>query len=258
MNWFRFYAEAVHDPKVQRLHGDVFKAWVNCLCLAAAGDGTLPSDQDVAFALRLDESSTTVLLDHLGKVGLLDQDEAGRRVPHNWGKRQYRSDSSTPRVRKHRATARNGNEKQPETFHDRSRNAPRAEQIQIRSEAEQRQSRADGDFRAWVAAYSDVFGAAPQGKELTRLQSRFRETPETPIGALRWAFQEVSGRDDVGSRVQLAFSLVADAPVEVTLPPRHPPGQPRRAPHVEPAPPRPDPILLQGRSVNGHGAARPA
>jgi len=31
--WFRMYAEVLDDPKVQRLSGDEFKAWVNILCL---------------------------------------------------------------------------------------------------------------------------------------------------------------------------------------------------------------------------------
>ena len=35
MKWFRFYHDAIDDPKVQRLPGDVFKFWVNLLCLAS-------------------------------------------------------------------------------------------------------------------------------------------------------------------------------------------------------------------------------
>jgi len=30
--WFRFYAESVNDPKVQRLPAHLFKTWVNILC----------------------------------------------------------------------------------------------------------------------------------------------------------------------------------------------------------------------------------
>ena len=49
--WFRFYAEALNDPKVQRLDGETFKGWVNLLCLAKAHDGTLPDIPDIAFGL---------------------------------------------------------------------------------------------------------------------------------------------------------------------------------------------------------------
>ena len=33
MNWFRFYHGALHDPKVQSLRPELFKFWVNLLCL---------------------------------------------------------------------------------------------------------------------------------------------------------------------------------------------------------------------------------
>ena len=40
--WFRFYNEALDDPKVQKLPPALFKSWVNLLCLTARHDGTLP------------------------------------------------------------------------------------------------------------------------------------------------------------------------------------------------------------------------
>lgn len=105
MNWFRFYAEALNDPKVQKLSPDVFKAWVNLLCLTAALDGHLPAtDADIAFALRMDEvEKCTVLLDLLTRLGLLDRSTDGRRVPHNWSERQKPYDNSTDRTRKWRS-----------------------------------------------------------------------------------------------------------------------------------------------------------
>lgn len=53
--WFRFYDEALDDPKVQRLPGEDFKAWVNMLALASKHGGQLPAIGDMAFALRMDE-----------------------------------------------------------------------------------------------------------------------------------------------------------------------------------------------------------
>lgn len=102
MRWFRFYAEAVHDPKVQRLPPDLFRAWVNCLCLAAQGDGVLPPTADVAYQLRLTEVDAERTLSDLRGAGLLDQTERGVE-PHNWRGRQYLSDHSTDRVRRHRS-----------------------------------------------------------------------------------------------------------------------------------------------------------
>ena len=51
--WFRFYDEALDDPKVQRLAPHLFKTWINLLCLASKEDGTMPSNDDIAFRLRI-------------------------------------------------------------------------------------------------------------------------------------------------------------------------------------------------------------
>ena len=99
--WFRFYIEAIDDPKVQKLSPDIFKTWVNLLCLASAGDGVLPGIDDMAFRLRLTEKVAT---DHVSKLraqGLLDEMPSGL-CPHNWAARQFVSDVSTERVRKFR------------------------------------------------------------------------------------------------------------------------------------------------------------
>lgn len=105
MQWFRFYSEALDDPKVQRLPGDLFKAWVNLLCLANEADerGTLPTLDDIAFRLRLDDQKTADALRGLCRAGLLDGDADDGYSIHAWDKRQPDSDSSTERVRRHRA-----------------------------------------------------------------------------------------------------------------------------------------------------------
>ena len=55
MKWFRFYADALDDPKVQRLPPPIFKTWVNLLCLASKNEGNLPSAEECAFALRMSD-----------------------------------------------------------------------------------------------------------------------------------------------------------------------------------------------------------
>lgn len=101
--WFRFYVEALDDPKVQRLSEASFKAWVNLLCVAAKNDGKIPSLADAAYGLRLSESRTRGIVVKLVGAGLLDAVEGGYYEPHNWGERQYKHDCSTERVRKYRA-----------------------------------------------------------------------------------------------------------------------------------------------------------
>lgn len=100
--WFRFYDDALDDPKVQRLSPHLFKTWMNLLCLASKHDGKLPSNDDIAFCLRMSVQDAAQHVDDLILAGLVDIDSNGSKSPHNWNGRQYASDSSADRVRKHR------------------------------------------------------------------------------------------------------------------------------------------------------------
>lgn len=108
--WFRMYDEILDDPKVQKLDGDAFKAWVNLLCLAARHGGALPKLEDVAFALRRCPSSAEALMERLRGLGLIDRRGGGARgwryAPHGWAERQFKSDSSTDRVKRFRKQAK--------------------------------------------------------------------------------------------------------------------------------------------------------
>lgn len=120
--WFRFYAEALDDPKVQRLDGETFKAWVNLLCLAARNDGFLPEPDDIAFALRMDRIAAGSLVDRLRIAGLIDVVKGGangaRIAPHGWQERQYKSDTSTDRVKRFRQRSKPVTETPPDTETD--------------------------------------------------------------------------------------------------------------------------------------------
>lgn len=100
--WFRAYAEALDDPKIQRLHPTLFKGWFNILCVACQNDGLLPSNDDIAFKLRISAQDAAQMMDELTLAGLIDIDPRGGRTPHNWNGRQYVSDSSAERVRRYR------------------------------------------------------------------------------------------------------------------------------------------------------------
>ena len=117
--WFRFHTEALNDPKVQKLDGDTFKGWVNILCLAAQNDGKLPPIEDVAFALRETENGARTLIERLANGGLIDKLNGGRDgvsyAPHGWSKRQYKSDTSTDRVKRFRQRSKTVTETPPDT-----------------------------------------------------------------------------------------------------------------------------------------------
>jgi len=101
MRWFRFYSEALNDPKVQSLSGETYKFWVSLLCLASMNDGVLPSEKDISFACRLRLPAARRHLEKLRETGLLD-DNDGVLSPHNWSARQFKSDTSAQRTRRYR------------------------------------------------------------------------------------------------------------------------------------------------------------
>ncbi len=101
MDWFRFYHEALDDPKVQMLDPRLFKAWVNLLCIAHRNGGRIPTITATSFLLRMSETDCNDVILALKNIGLLD-DSDGTIEPHNWKGRQYQSDSSAARTRKYR------------------------------------------------------------------------------------------------------------------------------------------------------------
>lgn len=103
MKWFRFYADALNDPKIQKLSGDTFKQWINLLCLASQQDqcGRLPSVDDIGFSLRLSGDAVASLVDELMARGLVDEVD-GDLMIHGWHKRQFVSDNVSLRVQRHR------------------------------------------------------------------------------------------------------------------------------------------------------------
>lgn len=117
--WFRMHDEILDDPKVQRLPADDFKAWVNLLCLASKNGGRLPRLEDVAFALRMDVNGARTVVERLASGGLIDRRSGGADgvyyAPHAWEERQYKSDTSTDRVKRFRQRSKSVSETAPDT-----------------------------------------------------------------------------------------------------------------------------------------------
>lgn len=99
--WFRFYDDAVNDPKILRLSDNLFRIWVGLLCLASKNDGALPPTEDICVVLRLKPSQFDLAMQKLVIAGLIDHDGT-KLAPHNWNARQYKSDVSTARVKRFR------------------------------------------------------------------------------------------------------------------------------------------------------------
>ena len=99
MDWFRMYAEFASDPKVQSMTEIMQRRLIMILCLRCSNMLVTLHDDEIAFALRISEEeliSTKTLF-----IRKLFIDEKWEIM--NWDKRQFVSDSSAPRVAKHRA-----------------------------------------------------------------------------------------------------------------------------------------------------------
>lgn len=111
--WIRLYREALHDPKIVSLTDRQHRAWVNALMMAD-DDGFLPPMRDIACHMRTTAMDAEQLITDLVDLGLVDpyvMDGPAKFRLHGWERRQYRSDSSSERVKKFRAKApRNGDE----------------------------------------------------------------------------------------------------------------------------------------------------
>lgn len=110
--WFRFYADAMRNPKVAALSDRDFRLWVGLLSVASENDGSIPPAETLKRVLSMRLDHLYEGLKRLASSGLIDALATGYE-PHNWSKFQYKSDTSTERVKKHR-TERNVSVTPPE------------------------------------------------------------------------------------------------------------------------------------------------
>lgn len=107
MRWWRAYTAARHDPKLLRLSDKHFRWWFNMLCLAGEHEGRLPSITDMAAEFRMSPKAMKQIVATLMDAGLLEEVEHDTYEPHNWASRQFKSDVSSERVKRHRERQRN-------------------------------------------------------------------------------------------------------------------------------------------------------
>lgn len=176
--WFRFYDSALDDPKVQLLSLELYKAWTSCLCLASRNNGFLPSIEAVSFSFRMSLERTKETLELLCKAGLLDE-KRGLLTPHNWHKRQYKSDVSTHRVKQFRKRERNVSETPDETDQ---------RQIQSRAETDTEQNREERETEN--LAYGEHGHALLSAIEFERLGEKLNSHREDFIRQFdRWVHE---------------------------------------------------------------------
>lgn len=96
--WFRMYAEFATDPKVQSMSEAMQRRLTMLLCLRCGDVLATLQEDEIACALRLQEQEIAETKALFLRKGFID--DAWNLL--NWDKRQFNSDSSTERSRKHR------------------------------------------------------------------------------------------------------------------------------------------------------------
>jgi hypothetical protein len=154
----------LNNRKVQELEPELFKAWINILCIGSANENRwqVPEMKDVAFAMRVPLGDATGYVDELIERRLLDRDDIGIWV-HDWSDWQKESDDVAARVQKHRGT-RNNVVTLHETNTDRSRVDKNRED----------KSKNDVRFDAWWLTYPKKVGKG----EALRIWKRINPSDE--------------------------------------------------------------------------------
>lgn len=96
--WFRLHSEFAKDPKVQSMSESFQRRLIMLFCLKCSEEYDSLTDEEIAFALHLDVETLHETFQVFQEKGFLDKNNQIL----NWDKRQYKSDSSTDRVKEHR------------------------------------------------------------------------------------------------------------------------------------------------------------
>lgn len=118
--WYRQYGESLHDPKIQLLSDFAFRCWNNSLSLACclqSKDGNIGTLKSVSWAFHETEERVSSAFHELEEAGLIETVNETFHIV-SWKKRQYKSDTSTERVKRHRKRSRNVSETASDTDTD--------------------------------------------------------------------------------------------------------------------------------------------
>ena len=96
--WFRMYAEFASDAKVQIMPENMQRRLLMLFCLRCGNVSETLHETELAFALRISDDELQETKALFLRKGFIDE---GWNIL-NWDKRQYKSDTSTERVRRHR------------------------------------------------------------------------------------------------------------------------------------------------------------
>ena len=193
MQWFRFYNEFAFDPKIQTMSETLQRRFTMLLCLQSNDDLQKLTPNEIAFALRITTEDLLETKKVFIKKGFIDEEF----TILNWDKRQYISDNSTQRVRKHR-------QKQDETLQKRSETVTVTppEQIQNRTDNNivEKESRPANNipYEEIIDYLNEKVGTHFKHKTKTTrgfIKARWNEDPDfSNIGAFRYVIDVKCGQ----------------------------------------------------------------
>jgi hypothetical protein len=99
--WFRLYAEFLSDPKVQSMSEIMQRRLVMLFCLQCGNELETLHDEEIAVALRISLDDVTEMKQIFVSKRFINVSSSGWKII-NWNKRQFKSDTSTERVKKYR------------------------------------------------------------------------------------------------------------------------------------------------------------
>lgn len=182
--WFRLYSEFEDDPKVQMLPEAMQRRLIMLFCQKCKGEKR--TDAQIAFKLHISLSDLAETKKLFLANGFID---AEWNLP-NWNRRQFLSDSSTDRVRRHRERSpghKNMGLKQDETLHNVSVKQPvTPPDTDTDSEQIQKQKRKE------LASSSNEL---PAVFELPILGGKIYGVPETLYRSYQSAYPAISVMD---------------------------------------------------------------
>jgi len=139
MPWFRLYSDVLSDRKLARICRQVKQpkalvlgVWVTLLALANESPNrghlliseNMPlTDEEIRAETGLDEPTFNAILDAFCGIGLMERGDESLKVV-KWDKRQFKSDSSTTRVQRHRERQAQEDSNATETLQEQPCNTP--------------------------------------------------------------------------------------------------------------------------------------
>jgi hypothetical protein len=203
--WFRFYDDAINDPKIIKLPEATRWHWVALLCVASKNDGALPSLDDVAILLRVKPDKAAEIIVNLEKAGLLDQTETGF-APHNWNARQYKSDTTdataAQRMRRYRENKRNNRNAAVTVTDTREQSTETDTETHSHSEADASAASVPDLFDEFWGAYPERGGDNPEAPAEASFRALVKSgvDPHQLIAAASAFASAERARGNVGTR----------------------------------------------------------